>query len=509
MRHFPYGHNCGGMAKASLPDSWPAPGRPPFLEGRVWKLVTSVDRAEGFLAMTTQYDAIVIGTGQSGPSLARRLTEAGRKVAVIERKRFGGTCVNTGCIPTKSLVASARAAHVARRGSDFGVVIDGSIRVDMKAVKARKDAIVRVSNEGVEEGLRANPRVTVHVGHARFVGPKRIEVNGGTLEAEQIFINVGGRADVPPIPGIQTVPYLTNSSMMEVDFLPEHLVILGGSYIGLEFGQMYRRFGSEVTVIQRNPHLIPREDEDVSVAIRQILEDEGIRVLTDAGVTRVESRNDQVAVSVAASGEVSEVIGSHLLVATGRRPNTDDLGLDKAGVEVDERGYIKVDGQLRTNVPGVFAMGDCNGRGAFTHTSYNDFEIIAANLFEGEERRVEDRITTYGLFIDPPLGRAGMTETEVRRKGIKALVAKMPMEDVSRAYERSETKGFMKIIVDAETKLLLGAALLGIEGDEIVQGLLDMMYAKAPYTVIRRAMHIHPTVYEMIPYMFDDLQPVA
>jgi pyruvate/2-oxoglutarate dehydrogenase complex dihydrolipoamide dehydrogenase (E3) component len=264
-----------------------------------------------------------------------------------------------------------------------------------------------------------------------------------------------------------------------------------------------------VTIVQRNPYLIPREDEDVSVAIRQILEDEGIRVLTDAGVSRVENRNDGVAVSVTASGEISEVIGSHLLMATGRRPNTDDLGLDKAGIEVDERGYIKVDGQLRTNVPGVFAMGDCNGRGAFTHTSYNDFEIIAANLLEGEERRVEDRIITYGLFIDPPLGRAGMTEKEVRRKGIKALVAKMPMEDVGRAYERSETKGFMKIIVDAETKLLLGAALLGIEGDEIVQGLLDMMYAKAPYTVIRRAMHIHPTVYEMIPYMFDELQPVA
>jgi pyruvate/2-oxoglutarate dehydrogenase complex dihydrolipoamide dehydrogenase (E3) component len=391
--------------------------------------------------MTTHYDAIVIGTGQSGPSLARRLTEAGQKVAVIERKRFGGTCVNTGCIPTKSLIASARAAHVARRASEFGVVIEGSIQVDMKAVKARKDAIVRVSNEGVEEGLRANPRVTVHVGHARFVGPKRVEVNGEALEAEQIFINVGGRADVPPIPGIETVPYLTNASMMEVDFLPQHLVILGGSYIGLEFGQMYRRFGSEVTVIQRNERLIPREDEDVSDAIRDILEDEGIRIVTAASVTRVESRNNEVAVSLTANGEVSEVIGSHFLVATGRRPNTNDLGLDGAGVEVDERGYIEVDGQLRTNVPGVFAMGDCNGRGAFTHTSYNDFEILAANLLDGEERRVEDRIIAYGLFIDPPLGRAGMTEREVRKNGIKALVAKMPMADVGRAYERSETKG--------------------------------------------------------------------
>jgi pyruvate/2-oxoglutarate dehydrogenase complex dihydrolipoamide dehydrogenase (E3) component len=456
----------------------------------------------------TRFDAIIIGTGQSGPALAHRFAEAGKRVAIIERKRFGGTCVNNGCIPTKALVASARAAHVARRAAEFGVMIEGGVRVDMKTVKARKDAIVKVSNEGVEEGLREDPRIAVYVGHARFVGPRRVAVGAEVLEAEQIFINVGGRADVPLVPGIDTVRYLTNSSIMAVDFLPEHLVILGGSYIGLEFGQMYRRFGSQVTIIQRNDRLIPREDEDVSRAIREILEEEGIRIITDADVTRVENRGGEVAVAVATKDEVSEVTGSHLLVATGRRPNTDDLGLDQAGVAMDERGYIKVDSQLRTNVPGIFAMGDCNGRGAFTHTSYNDFEIIEANLFEGEERRVEDRITTYGLFIDPPLGRAGMTEQEVRRSGRRALVAKMPMEDVGRAYERSETKGFMKIIVDAESKQLLGAALLGIEGDEIVQGLLDMMYAKAPYTVIRRAMHIHPTVYEMIPYMFDDLQPL-
>ena len=456
--------------------------------------------------MPTRFDAIVIGTGQSGPALARRLTEAGQKVAVIERKRFGGTCVNNGCIPTKSLIASARAAHVARRAADFGVLIEGPVRVDMKAVKARKDAIVRVSNEGVEESLRENPGVTVYVGHARFTGPKQVEVDGAVLEAEQIFVNVGGRADVPRVPGIAMVPYLTNSSMMAVDFLPEHLVILGGSYIGLEFGQMYRRFGSEVTVIQRGPQLVPREDEDIALAIREILEAEGIRILTEADATRVAARGGKVAVTVKVGAETTQVTGSHLLVATGRRPNTDDLGLEAAGIATDERGYVKVDGQLRTSVPGVFAMGDCNGRGAFTHTSYNDFEIIAANLFEGEERRVEDRITTYGLFVDPPLGRAGLTEKEVRRRGIKALVAKMPMEDVGRAYERSETQGFMKIIVDAESRQLLGAALLGIEGDEIVQGLLDMMYAKAPFTVIQRAMHIHPTVYEMIPYM--DLEPL-
>ena len=459
--------------------------------------------------MARGFDAIIIGTGQSGPALAHRFAAAGKRVAIVERKRFGGTCVNNGCIPTKTLIASARAAHVARRAAEFGVMIKGPVRVDMKAVKARKDAIVKVSNEGVEQGLRAEPNISVYVGHARFVGPKQVAVNGELLEAAQIFINVGGRADVPPLSGIDTVPYLTNSSMMDVDFLPEHLVILGGSYVGLEFAQMYRRFGSKVTVIQRDARLIPREDEDVSQAIRDILEEEGIRVLTGADVTRVENRDGKVALRVAMTDEVMEVVGSHLLVATGRRPNTDDLGLDRAGVETDARGYIKVDDQLRTNMPGIWAMGDCNGRGAFTHTSYNDFEIIAANLFDGEERRVEDRIMTYALFIDPPLGRAGMTEEEVGRSGRKALVARMPMEDVGRAYERSETKGFMKIIVDAETGQLIGAALLGIEGDEIVQGLLDMMYAKAPYTVIRRAMHIHPTVYEMIPYMFDQLEPLA
>ncbi|HEX6144383.1 MAG TPA: FAD-containing oxidoreductase [Geminicoccaceae bacterium] len=459
--------------------------------------------------MTEHHDAIIIGTGQSGPSLARRLAAAGRKVAIVERKRFGGTCVNNGCIPTKSLIASAQAAHVARRAADFGVVVDGPVRADMKAVKARKDAIVRVSNEGVEESLRTTPGVEVLVGHARFVGPRQVRVGERTLEAAEIFINVGGRAIVPGIPGIEAVPCLTNSSIMDVDFLPEHLVILGGSYIGLEFGQMYRRFGSEVTIVQRNPYLIPREDEDVSTAIRGILEDEGIRILTDADARRVEKRGEGVALTVTVGARESEVVGSHLLAATGRRPNTDDLGLDRAGVELDERGFIKVDDQLRTSVPGIFAIGDCNGRGAFTHTSYNDFEIVAANLLDGEDRRVGDRIPTYGLFIDPPLGRAGLTEKEVRRKGIQALVAKMPMEDVGRAYERSETKGFMKIIVDARTRRLLGAALLGISGDEIVQGLLDLMYADAPYTVIQRAMHIHPTVYEMIPVMLEDLQPLA
>ena len=459
--------------------------------------------------MPNKFDAIIIGTGQSGPSMAHRLAAAGRRVAIVERKRFGGTCVNNGCIPTKTLVASAQVAYVARRAAEFGVRIAGPVTVDMKAVKARKDAVVRVSNEGVEEGLRERGGCTVHVGHARFIGPKRVRVGEGELEGEQIFINVGGRATIPPVPGIDSVPYLTNSTMMEVDFLPKHLVILGGSYIGLEFGQMYRRFGSEVTIIEQGPHVIPREDEDVSLAIRAILEDEGIRILTNAEVERVAPSSGGVALSLKVAGRAEEVIGTHLLLATGRRPNTDDLGLDAAGIIVDARGYITVDDQLRTNLPGVFAIGDCNGRGAFTHTSYNDFEIVAANLLDGGSRSVADRIPTYGLFVDPPLGRAGMTERDVRQRGVRALVAKMPMEDVGRAYERSETKGFMKIIVDGDTQQLLGAALLGIGGDEIVQGLLDLMYAKAPYTVILRAMHIHPTVYEMIPVMLEDLQPLT
>jgi pyruvate/2-oxoglutarate dehydrogenase complex dihydrolipoamide dehydrogenase (E3) component len=459
--------------------------------------------------MAQRYDAIIIGTGQSGPALARRLAAAGRRVAIIERKRFGGTCVNNGCIPTKTLIASAQAAHVAHRAAEFGVVIDAPIRVDMRAVKARKDAVVRASNEGVERSLRRQENCTVYTGHARFETPAQIRVGTELFEASQIFLNVGARAAIPPVLGIDTVPYLTNSSMMDVDFLPEHLMILGGSYVGLEFGQMYRRFGCAITVIQRGPHVAPREDEDVSQAIREILESEGVRIQTNAVAERVEHRGDRIVLSVRVAGEVVELVGSHLLIATGRRPNTDDLGLDAAGIATDERGNIKVDDQLRTNVPGIFAMGDCNGRGAFTHTSWNDYEIIAANLLDGADRSVADRIQTYGLFIDPPLGRAGLTEREVRRRHLPAMVAKLPMEDVARAFERNETKGFLKIIVHAETRQILGAALLGIGGDEIVQGLLDLMYAHEPYTLLQRAMHIHPTVFEMIPGMFEDLKPLA
>ena len=458
--------------------------------------------------MAKNYDAIIIGTGQAGPSLAVRLASAKMKVAVIERKRFGGTCVNNGCIPTKTLIASARAAHVARGAGEYGVMIDGSITVDMKKVKARKDAVVRRSNEGVEQWLKGTENLTVYQGHARFEAAHQVRVGDDILEAEKIFINVGGRAATPALPGHDQVSYFNNSTMMEVDFVPEHLIVIGGSYIGLEFAQMYRRFGSEVTIVEMAPRLIQREDEDVSQAISTILESEGINIRLSAECIALEKRGNKVAVNVDCSAGDKTVVGSHLLLAMGRVPNTDDLGLKSAGVTVDQRGYIQVDDQLSTNVAGIYALGDCNGRGAFTHTAYNDYEIVAANLLDSDPRRVSDRITAYALYIDPPLGRAGMTEAEVRKSGRKALLGKRPMSRVGRAVEKGETQGFMKVLIDAETKEILGASLLGIECDEVIHSILDVMYAKAPYTVIQRAMHIHPTVTELIPTLLGELKPL-
>ena len=456
-----------------------------------------------------RYNSIVIGTGQSGPSLARRLTDAGHTVAVIERKFFGGTCVNTGCTPTKTLVASAYAAHLARRATEFGVTIPGQITVDMKAVKARKDYVLGLSRDGIELSLKNLKGCTVYQGHGRFTGPKSVAVGDQTLEADRIFINVGGRALVPPIEGLNRVDYLTNSSMLDVDDLPPHLVILGGSYIGLELAQIYRRFGSEVTVIELAPRLIAREDEDVSLAVADILRGEEIDIRVDTKVVGVARHGNGVAVDVIHDGAHSQIVGSHLLLAIGRRPNTDDLGLDIAGIAVDERGFIKVDDKLCTNVSGVWAMGDCNGRGAFTHTSYNDFEIIAANILDQGERRVSDRITAYALYTDPPLGRVGMTEADVRGSGKPALMATLAMANVSRAFEKGETLGFMKILVDKETKKFLGASFLGLSGDELVHSILDLMYAGAPYTVLQRAVHIHPTVSEFIPVLIGNLKELT
>jgi pyruvate/2-oxoglutarate dehydrogenase complex dihydrolipoamide dehydrogenase (E3) component len=458
--------------------------------------------------MAAKFDAIIVGTGQAGPSLAARMTREGMKVAIIERKLFGGTCVNTGCIPTKTLVASARAAHVARRAADFGVMIGGPISIDMKQVKARKDRIVGQSSQGVTHWLKNMKGLSVFEGHGRLEGPNTVRVNGEVLEADRNVLNLGGRAAVPDMPGVGEVPYLTNSGMMEVDFLPEHLVIIGGSYIGLEFAQMYRRFGSRVTVVEKGPRLIAREDADVSDAIRDILKDDGIDIRLEADCIGMRREGQHVAIAANCASGKEEVVGSHILLAVGRRPNTDDLGLDAAGVETDTRGYIKVDDTLATNVPGIWAIGDVNGRGAFTHTSYNDYEILAANLFDGAHRRVSDRIATYGLFIDPPLGRAGMTEREARQSGRKVLIGKMPMTRIGRARERSETQGFMKILVDAETRRILGAAILGIGGDEVIHSVLDVMYAGVPYTVIQQAVHIHPTVSELVPTMLGNLAPL-
>jgi pyruvate/2-oxoglutarate dehydrogenase complex dihydrolipoamide dehydrogenase (E3) component len=455
--------------------------------------------------VTRSFDAIVVGAGQAGPPLVGRLTAAGHTVAMVERKLIGGTCVNTGCIPTKTLVASAQAAHMARRGADFGVET-GAVSVDMRKVKARKDAIMLDDRKGVEDWLDGMDGCTVFRGHASFEDPHTLRVGDETLSAERIFLNVGGRAVVPDIPGLADIDFLTNVSILELDTLPEHLVIVGGSYIALEFAQMYRRFGAEVTVVEKGPRLTSREDEDVSVGIRAILENEGIDVVVDASDIRISKRDNGFELTPRAGA--APIAGSHLLMAVGRRPNTDDLGLEQAGVRTDAHGYVAVDDQLKTSVDHIWAMGDCNGKGAFTHTSYNDFEIVAGNLLDDDPRRVSDRIAAYALYIDPPLGRAGMTVEQVRASGRPALVGQRPMTRVGRAVEKGETQGFMKVVVDAETQQILGAAILGVGGDEAIHAILDVMSAKAPYQTLARTMHIHPTVCELIPTMLQEMSPL-
>ena len=458
--------------------------------------------------MSERFEAIVIGAGQAAPALCARLDREGLKTALIERHLLGGTCVNTGCIPTKTLVASARAIHTAGRGGEYGFSV-GRVEVDMRAVKARKDAVVKHSSDGLASWIGRMKNVSLVRGRARFTGPHSVAVEGRELQAPKVFVNVGGRALVPELPGVRDVPFLTNSTMMDVDFVPEHLLIVGGSYIGLEFAQMYRRFGSRVTVVERAPKLLPREDDDVAAEIRAILEREGVEIRTAAECMALRRKGERVAVEMACRDGAPIAEGSHLLIAVGRRANTDDLGLAEANIESDERGYIKVDDQCRTSADGVWALGDCNGRGAFTHTSYNDYEIVAANLFDGDSRRISDRIQTYALFIDPPLGRAGMTEAEARKAANQVLIGKMPMTRIGRAREAGESQGFMKVLVDAGSSELLGAAILGLNGDEVVHSLLDVMYAKRPYTTIQRAVHIHPTVSELIPTMLGELRPLS
>jgi pyruvate/2-oxoglutarate dehydrogenase complex dihydrolipoamide dehydrogenase (E3) component len=459
--------------------------------------------------MTQNFDAIVIGTGQAGPSLTGRLTASGMTVAIIERDKFGGTCVNTGCMPTKTLVASAYAAHMARRGADYGVVLDQPVRIDMRKVRSRAATVTANSSKGVESWLRHMKGCTVFQGSAQFEGPKEVRVGAELLSAPRIFINVGGRAIVPDLPGVNEIPYLTNSSMLELERVPEHLVVIGGSYIGLEFAQMYRRFGAEVTVVEMGPRLVGREDPDVSDAVRDILEKEGIHIRTSAECIRFAKGNPGVGVGVDCVRGVPEILCSDVLLAVGRRPNTDDLGLERAGVALNPRGYVMVDESLQTNVTGIWALGDCNGRGAFTHTAYNDYEIVTANLLDGEKRRVSDRVPGYALFIDPPLGRVGMTEAQVRARGLPYLCSARPMTRVGRAVEKDETLGFMKILADPVTRQILGASILGTSGDEAIHGILDAINAKTPYDQLRWAVPIHPTVSELIPTLLLGLQPAS
>ncbi len=454
------------------------------------------------------FDAIVVGAGQAGPAIAARCSKEGLRTALIERGHFGGTCVNVGCVPTKTLVASARAIHLARRGAEFGFSA-GEIRVEMDRVMARKNGIVRHSREGLEAWMRGLAHTETLVGEARFVAPATLDVAGRRLSAARIFLNVGARSVRPDWPGIDAVATLDNVSIMELRELPEHLVIVGGSYIGLEFAQMMRRFGAGVTVVERSARLLPREDEDVSDAIRAILENEGVRFALASECISLARDGDRITVGASCAQDQPPITGSHVLLAVGRRPNTDGIGLDAAGIRTDERGYIVVDEQCRTSAEGVWAVGDCNGRGAFTHTSWNDHEIVVANLFDADPRRIGDRIPCYALFIDPPLGRIGMTEAEALTSGRKLLRAKLPMARVGRAREAGETQGFMKVLVDADSKHLLGAAILGLNGDEVVHCLLDVMASGQPYTVVSRAMHIHPTVSELVPTLLQQLRAVA
>lgn len=455
-----------------------------------------------------KFDAIVIGAGQAGPPLAEKLTQDGQRTAIIERNLFGGTCVNVGCIPTKTLVGSARVAQLARRAAEFGVNT-GTIDVDMRRVKARMDQVRGESNRGVTTWLEGMENLEIIRGHARFVGPNRIDVDGTTLEADKVFINVGARARVPDIPGLNEVPYFTNSTILDVDFLPDHLIIIGGSYIGIEFAQMYRRFGSLVTVVEMADRLIPRDDEDISDAVQNILEREGVQFELGAECVSLAKRGMNIDVTISCDDERRSVTGTHLLLAVGRVPNTDDLGLTAAGIETNAQGLITVDDELRTTAEGVWALGEVNGRGAFTHTAYNDFEIVAANLFSNNRRRVSDRIECYGVFIDPPLGRVGLTERAAREAGFNVRIGKRQMTRVGRAREFGETQGFMKVVVDGDTDKILGAAILGLNGDEAVHSIIDIMNADLPYTTIQRSVHIHPTVAELIPTVFGQLDAVG
>jgi pyruvate/2-oxoglutarate dehydrogenase complex dihydrolipoamide dehydrogenase (E3) component len=458
--------------------------------------------------MTQQFDAIVVGAGQAGPSLAVRLANAGRKVALVERHLLGGTCVNTGCTPTKALVASAYAAHIARRGADFGIRT-GAVGVEMRAVKARMDAIVTKSRTGLEKWLQSTPNCTIVRAQAKFVGTHALEVGEEVFEAQQIFLNVGARPAVPAMPGVDTVPFLTSTSILALEELPRHLAVVGGGYVGLEFAQIFRRFGSEVTLVERQSRLASHEDEDASAGIREMFAAEEIAVRVNANCIHLERRGQGISVGLECNEGAPHIDASHVLLAVGRVPNTADLNLAVAGVEADDKGFIQVDEELQTTTPGVYALGDCNGHGAFTHTSYNDYQIVADNLLDGGTRKVSDRIQVYAVYIDPPLARVGMSEAEVRKSGKPALMGMRAMTRVSRAIEKGETAGFMKVLVDAETKQILGATVFGVGGDEAIHCILTAMYARQPASLLTHSVHIHPTVAELIPTVFGELKPLS
>ena len=453
---------------------------------------------------TTSFDALVIGSGQAGPSLAVRLAEHGWKTALVERGELGGTCVNNGCTPTKTLVASARAAWVAKHAADFGVRIAGEITIDYAAVRARMMKVVQGSRDGLGHWIAGTANLSLVHGEARFAGPDSVKVGDQVLQAPRIFLNVGARPVVPGWVAQSGVPYLTSESLMALRELPTHLVILGAGYIALEYAQVYARFGSAVTVIEHGARLLPREDDEAAATVKAVLERDGVRFMVGADATALE--RDGAGVALVVDGR--RIVGSHLLVAVGRRPSTDGLDLARAGVACDAHGVVQVDDQLRTDVPGIWALGDVNGRGAFTHTSFNDYEIVAANLLDDDPRRVSDRVPAYALYTDPPLARIGMSRAAAKASGRRVLVGHLPMSRVGRARERGETDGFLEALVDADTQRILGATLLGIEADEAIHCLLDVMTAGLPYTAVSRTMHIHPTVSELIPTMLQSLKPL-
>jgi pyruvate/2-oxoglutarate dehydrogenase complex dihydrolipoamide dehydrogenase (E3) component len=457
--------------------------------------------------MTTTYDAIILGSGQAGGPLSTALAGAGWKVALIEREHVGGTCINEGCTPTKTMVASARVAYMARRSADYGVHT-GPVSVDMVRVRQRKRDIVESFRQGSQQRIEGAKGVELLMGAAHFTGPKTLEVHMNAGEARQvtaptIFLNTGARPSTPDIAGIENVPALNSTTIMELDVVPEHLLIVGGGYIGLEFGQMFRRFGSQVSIIHRGKHLLMREDPDVAEAIATLLVEDGIGLHLEASPLRVEQIGDgKIQMSVQTSAEAQILTGTHLLIATGRTPNSDALNLEASGVEVNSKGFIKTNERLETNIPGIYALGDVKGGPAFTHISYDDFRIIRANLLEHGNVSIHDRLVPYTVFIDPQLGRVGLSETEAREQGRNIQVAKMPMNYVARALEVDESRGFMKAIVDADTRLILGCAILGIEGGEMMAMLQMAMLGKLPYTVLRDAVFAHPTLAESLNNLF-------